>query len=695
MRFFLLFAVALPLMAADGQKGIDFERARRHWSFRPLRAVPAESTIDGLMKPGEKRKVDKFTLSRRAWFDVVGLPPTPAEVQNDEPWNVVIDKLLASPHFGERWARHWLDCVRYAETDGHEFDNDKPNAWRYRDYVIRAVNSDLPYNRFLLEHLAGDLLPDKRRIDGVDQSTIATGFYWLGENINTPVDSEASAADRIDNQVDVLTKSFLGLTVACARCHDHKFDPVPTADYYALTGFLRSSRPRQAAVAGLERKTSEKQSCAGYDFQFAGAAFECVEGRVTSGSRIAGETGMAISNSFVIPKRFMHVRMAGGSELRLAVDEYRFPGARKRGDKTMGWVTVDLQMVEGRTAYFELADLECDTYLEIDKVVFSAEKTPPSDTAEARPPKEQGGAPETQFALAMTEGNPLEAAIFTRGNYKTPGAVQPRRFLQVFSGTTQSPVGDGSGRLDLANRVLHDAEPLVARVAVNRIWSYYFGKGIVATPDNFGLTGEPPTNPDLLDWLAAELIRSNWSMKHIHRLILNSEAYQTRSPVRRLDSEALRDAMLAVSGTLKPDLYGPSEAVYVSAFMDGDPRGKPKSGAIDSNGRRAVYVNIRRNYLPDSLLIFDHPQPISTIGKRNTSVVSSQALYMLNNEFVHLMAERWAAQPGQTPEKMYWQAFGRPATPDELAAAAEFLRKEPLSGYAHVLLNTTEFSFLR
>ncbi len=703
MRFWFSLIAAWPLLAADAPatkaaKGIDFERARKHWSFRPLRTVPAGATIDGLMKPGAALKVDARLLARRAYLDAIGLPPTidEASATAQRPWSETVDALLASPHFGERWGRHWLDCVRFAETDGHEFDVDKPNAFRYRDYVIRALNDDLPFNRFVLEHLAGDLLKDKRIVDGMDQSTIATGFYWLGEVINTPVDSVQSMADRVDNQIDVLGKAFLGLTTACARCHDHKFDPIPTADYYALAGIMHSSRPRQAAVAGPARTAPDRTACAGYDWQFSGPGFECVDGRVTSGKATFAATGSAVSNTFTIPKRYLHVRLSGASEMRLVVDEYRFPPARQRGQPLeMKWATIDLKMVEKRTAYFELADLETDAYLELDQLVFSDEKTPPASPSLARIPGERGDAAAAPFALSTTEGDPLDVGIYVRGDHKTRGAIQQRRFLTLFSGAAQPPITAGSGRMELAERLLKDAEPLLARVAVNRIWHHYFGQGIVATPDNFGLTGQPPTNPELLDWLASELIRNGWRQKPIHRLILNSQAYQTRVAPRRLDAETLRDAILAVAGSLNRTVGGPSVPVYVSPFMDGDPRGKPKSGPLDSGGRRAVYINVRRNYLPDSLTVFDHPQPISTTGKRNVSIVSSQALYLMNNEFTHEMARRWAAQPGQSITRMYQQAFNRLPEPTEIAAAEEFLKSADLASYAHVLLNTTEFLFTR
>lgn len=696
-----LFAAAVCALTVDAlaqsSRGIDFERARRHWAFRALRDAPVGSSIDNLVGPGKETAVAPPALIRRLYFDTLGLPPTPDELRRAmaEPWDDLVERLLDSPHFGERWARHWLDCVRFAETDGHEFDVDKPNAWRYRDYVIRAINDDLPYRRFVREHLAGDLLPDKRRVDGIDQAPIASGFYWLGEVINTPVDSVQSMADRVDNQIDVFGKAFLGLTTACARCHDHKFDPIPTADYYALAGFMHSSRPRQAAVGGPRREAAAQASCIGFEWQFSGAAFNCRERRITSGGETLSATGMAVSNVFVIPKRYVHVRAAGASEMRLVVDEYRFPPGRKRAKESMEWITIDAQMVQNRNAYFELADLESDAYFEIDQVVFSDDKQPPAASSVATPPEQRGDAVPSQFALTTLDAPGRDVPVYVRGDHKNKGATQQRRFLTVFSGATQPPIAEGSGRLELADRVLRDAEPLLARVAINRVWHHYFGRGIVGTPDNFGLTGDAPSNPQLLDWLAAELIRSGWSMKHVHRLILRSNTYRTRVPARRLDAESLRDAMLSLSGTLDRTIGGPSVPVYVSPFMDGDPRGKPKSGPLDSNGRRAIYINVRRNYLADSLTVFDHPQPISTTGKRNVSIVASQALYLMNNEFTHEMAKRWAAKPGQSIENMYLEAFSRAPEPAEVAAAQRFLESATLADFAHVLLNTAEFSFTR
>ncbi|MBM3725938.1 MAG: DUF1553 domain-containing protein [Acidobacteria bacterium] len=768
--------LATLLWACPSLAQIDSARARRHWSFQPLSApAPPEvrqprwvhTPVDRFVLAQLEAKMlrpapeaDRRTLLRRVTFDLTGLPPTPAEVEaflkdtSPEAWRRVVTRLLDSPHYGERWGRHWLDLVRYAETDGHEFDVDKPNVHRYRDYVVRAFNDDLPYNRFVLEHLAGDQL-DPRPVETVNQPPLATAFYWLGEVINTPVDSVQSMADRVDNQIDVIGKTFLGLTVACARCHDHKFDPIPTADYYSLAGFLHSSRLRQAvvdapgheqAIASLAQRLGRRPgpsrplahtfppdftvyedftSPAAGRWKFTGTAFEIRDGVLTSGGITAGLRGAAISKMFEIPQRYIHMRVAGKAEIKLVVDEYQNKTwAFTSGDQYL-WRTIDARMVKHRNAYFQVTDLLGDGHIEVDAIVFSDQAKPPAIEASPALFPSLGitpAMPESVFALTATDGEPVNTKIHLRGNHKTLGSEVPRQFLSVLAGSAQQPVTEGSGRLELARRLTDPENPLLARVMVNRIWKHHFGHGLVRTPDNFGLTGDRPTHPALLDWLARRFIDSGWSVKSLHRLILDSAAYRMsstaspaalaadpdnkllhRGPIRRLEAEAIRDNLLAVAGVLDRTVYGPPVPVYVSPFMDGDARGKPKPGPLDGANRRSIYINVRRNYLPDSLTVFDFPQPISTIGNRNVSAVPSQSLFLMNNEFVSQQAGRWAARiaslPGGTAiqvNRMYLEAFAREPRPAELAEAKAFLASgATLQDYAHVLMCSTEFHFIR
>ncbi len=745
MRAFLLIAAVLGVLFA-APATIDYSRAKRFWSFRPIDVKPVPTVRDTAwgaspidrfvlrkledqnLKPAPP--ADRATWLRRVTFDVTGLPPTPADLaayladrspQADER---VVDRLLASPHYGERWARHWLDLVRYAETDGHEFDNDKPDMWRYRDYVVRAFNDDLPYPQFVREHLAGDLLPQPRRSrDGRHlESPLATAFYWLGENKNSPVDSTEAIADRVDSQIDVFGKTFLGLTVACARCHDHKFDPIATADYYSLAGFFHSVRRGQRAVDGDAPRNEAGFDAGGLKWTVAGPAFSLANGRLTSGAVSPARQGVAFSNIFTLKKKYVHVRLAGTGSVRLVVDEFPL-GPKLSGTSDFKWLSYQIVMYADHPAYLTLTDQDPAGHVTLAEVVFSDDHQPPQRDPEQDPIRGQTteDCPEPMLTLAPVDDVIGDTRVHVRGSHKNLGDVAPRRLLPVIAGLDQPQIGQGSGRLELAHRLTADNNPFLARVMVNRLWQHHFGRGIVATPDNFGLSGEPPTHPELLDWLANEFRASGWSMKHMHRLMLLSHAYRMSSgeqpdalakdpankllhrfPVQRLEAEAIRDSLLAVAGSLDLTLGGPSVPVYVSPFMDGDPRGKPKSGPIDSHNRRSLYINVRRNYLPDSLTIFDYPQPISTLGKRNSSVVPAQALFVMNNELVHLQAQRWAARiaaqqakPRAQVQQMYLEAFSRPPSSSEISAALDFLKTQSLESYAHALFETTEFIFLR
>ena len=787
--------------ASGGKRAINLAQARRHWAYqppkdRPLPSVRNESWVRTpidrfiLAKLEEKHlqpapQADRATLVRRVTFDLIGLPPTQEEVdgfvedKSPDAYQKVVERLLASPHYGERWARHWLDLVRYAETDGHEFDVDKPNAWRYRDYVIRAFNDDLPYKQFVTEQIAGDLRGQHRVAAEIDQPAVGTGFYWLGEIKNGAVDSNESIADRVDNQIDVIGKTFLGLTVACARCHDHKFDPIPTADYYSLAGFLHSSRLRQvdvdppeqsarvnALMAEIERlkhspdptpSDIEKTFDAKYqvydDFSDAsrpnwfmtGPAFRIAGGMLTSGAVSDTLEGIALSRPFVVEKQFIHVLMRGAGEVRFVVDEYKDKSRRLKAGANWQWKTLEAKMTIGRSAYFEVVDFNRNGHLEVDAIVQSSEEKPPvalPPDVIAQPVSDMIAAleaqiPPSEFAMSTLDSDPRNVHINIRGSYKNPGAEAPRRFLTILAGDTQPPITQGSGRLELAQRITADSNPLLARVMVNRIWLHHFGQGIVATPDNFGLTGDPPSHPELLDFLALEFARGGWSIKNMHRIMVLSNTYQMssrpdaaadgadpqnkllhRMPVRRLEAEAIHDSILAVAGTLNPAVYGPGVPPYITPYMDGDPRGKPASGPLDNYGRRSIYVQVRRNYLADFLVTFDYPPPISTIGRRNVSAVPSQALFLMNNEFVTSQAQRWAerillsaATPKGRVERMYWEAFGRAPRPEETAEALSFAAKlearyagiagaesperRAWTDLAHVLFNTTEFVFIR
>lgn len=832
-----------------GRQGIDWEQARKFWAFQPVRApaVPAVRDASWVRTPVdafvlarlEERQLkpappaDRRNWIRRVTFDLIGLPPTPAEVaayladNSPEADGRVVDRLLSSPHYGERWARHWLDLMRFAETNGHEFDNDKLDAWRYRDYVIRAFNQDVPYNQFVREHIAGDMLPGKRLSpDGASwESPLGTGMFWLWEVLNSATDSVKSRADTVDNQLDVLGKAFLGLTVACARCHDHKFDPIPTADYYSLAGIMHSTgireavidSPRRAAeIASLHQRIADvneqirallPQSPSTQappvdlrpgdilfeDFEDLGYAGWTATGEAFGGApshRIApnqplnnyrGEgiansfggtdrlVGSLTSKTFRMPALWVHVRMAGTKPpqtspqnqlLRLTVvaDGYKSAHIVPSGKPGFEWRSARMTKEIGRQCYFEIVDRGRQGHIVIDRIVISNNEKPPAELpAEAGPARLEDLAsslpaatrtriaalkrrrarleeqiPESAFGMISRDDSPRDVRLHIRGNHQNLGEEEPRRFLRIIAGENQPPISHGSGRLELASWMAGEQNPLTARVMVNRIWKHHFGRGIVRTVDNFGRMGEAPSHPELLDWLASQFIQGGWSVKRMHRLMTLSSAYRMSSretpeaakvdpgnvllhhmPVRRLEAEEIRDSILAVSGRLNRKMFGPGVMPHISRYQEG--RGKPISGPLDGDARRAIYINVRRNFLTPMFLAFDYPLPVSTIGNRGVSTVPSQALMMMNNEFVAAEARAWALDllrsepdPSRRIGRLYEAAFARPPEDWETRETLAFVRKQSLklaskrdaavaawSGLCHVLMNSAEFIYVQ
>ena len=775
---------------ASSASGIDWEKARQYWAFQPVRK-PAPPTTQNTAWP--RRTIDRFLLARleaaqlkpaaeaekRVWlrrvtYDLIGLPPTGAELEaftadrSPAAYETVVDRLLRSPHYGERWARHWLDLVRFAETNGHEFDNNKLDAWQYRDYVIRAFNEDLPYDRFVREQIAGDLIAQPRLSeDGAHwESPIGTNFYWFGEVLNSATDSVKSRADQVDNQIDVMSKAFLGLTVSCARCHDHKFDPIPTADYYALAGIMHSTAmietivdsPRRRAeienAAGLltpvtPRRIEPREPRAGDEvfesFPPAAANYGnwIVAGRAfgdkptepgIANSAYTGSlatVGSITSAKFKMPKRWVHVRLRGtkpekgkeeaGVRVTVIASDFKSTNFIPTGKAGWEWRSARMTLEIDRTCQIEIVDRDPNGYIAVDEIVISDNDKPPADE-----PGEEAWSlsamkvPGSVWAMAARDEVPANVKLHIRGSHKNLGAEVPRGFLRVLPHDAPAVNPTQSGRLELAQWVASSANPLTARVMVNRIWKHHFGHGLVRTLDNFGKTGERPSHPELFDWLAATFVESGWSVKKLHREIVLSSAYRMSSkpgakpasdprndllsfmPVRRLEGEAIRDAMLAISGRLMPEPFGRSVVPHISKYQDG--RGKPQSGPLDGGGRRSLYIQVRRNFLTPMFLAFDYPLPISTIGARGVSTVPSQALLMLNNELVAELASAWGRSlltSGLSPEPgirlMYREAFARDPEPWEVQEASAHLAQGGVSAWAdlaHVLFNTAEFIYV-
>jgi hypothetical protein len=870
-----LAVAQIPPPVADA----EFAQRKAHWAWQPLgeHDVPA----------GEANPVDAFVRAklravglepsppappavqlRRLWFDLVGLPPTPAAVRRfladpSEPaWAREVDELLASPHYAERQARHWLDLVRYAETLGHEYDFEIPNAWRYRDYVIRAMRDDVGHDQFVREHLAGDLLAAPRRdADGNDESVQATAAFWFVEQTHSPVDAAQHQADRIDNQIDVIGKAVLGLTVACARCHDHKFDAIRASDYYALSGFVQSSRYVQAPLRAVDvhgagytaALAAQRALTAAWADAARGEAWPAVrqsrafarpagkadageappapdggrtcewnelppllelrpgerlvasadgrrgDWRVTNdgfgpapwrepfcpdaaserpqvfvlpgafwNSAVAGarREGVLATGTFTADARYVHVRVAGqGSRVIVVVDGLhvvRDPiyGELHRAvdDPTAHWVTFDLDAWRGRPVFVQAVDQRAhdlgdprrergaypeNGWIAVQSVLLSPHAEPPA-LPEAVPLPPAGWSeppPPVRAALdalraavdllpvsptvpALADGTGRDEHVHLRGDHRRPGALAPRRFLRALAGDAPLATGPGSGRLQLADALLAADDPLPARVLVNRIWHHLFGRGLVKSVDNLGALGDLPSHPELLDWLARDAVAHGWSRKHVIRRIVTSACYRQssaargdardvdpanvllhRQNVRRLDAEAVRDALLAISGRLDATPFGPPIELPRDAHVEA--RGRPKrAGPLDGDGRRSIYLAVRRNFMPPMLLAFDLPTPFATVGARNVSNVPAQALALANDPFVHAQCVRWAErlQADATADlharltAAYELAFARRPDDAEVALCRSFLREHGESAWPHLLhalVNTTEFLYLR
>ncbi len=1182
-----------------GAKIETFDIAKRkaeHWAWRAVVATqpPAVRDRDWARDPLDNfilakleakgltpaQEADRRALIRRLYFDIIGLPPTPAQVEafvkdsSAGAYEKVIDELLASPHFGERWGRHWLDLMRYAESRGHEFEPNAPNAYEYRDYVIRALNADLPYDKFVIEHIVGDLLAKPRVSEqGWNESIIGTGFWFLGEWVHSPVDIRADEADRMENMIDVMSKSFLGLTVACARCHDHKFDAISTKDFYALQGYLQSSSYRLVRFETMEpnRKIAEKlwalqdkaqktlprvtadairptvartadyllatrqviqegplavgdgspkakpvshpdivfadfESGTYKDWTITGNAFGKSPSRGPNGRQqpvtgFAGKflintypgndnaRGTATSKPFKIERRFIHFLIGGGAHkdktcINLVIDGKAVRTETGRNNEKLeprGWDVTDLI---GKQATIQVVDQQGGGWghVNVDHIVFSdtagagkvVAASKPDDSADwnrraeqvakargldadalaawvrlvraaqtdanhalhafakiahdkqgrtkalttplakraadrakaaavalnkseviydaskdnawiqdgytfgpqaARPgdivlsrdpaspikrvvqhaaataddawegltpgpgveraatnlgkwvragktirtptfkvkdgrvyylvrgscnlvavvdshhtvqgplhgavirdhkgdpnkftwvghtnlqryighkihiefsPKDgtnfalamvvQGDSPGDPFqadnaaiaatltglsaesveslakaqgqaflaaldrfaagktdaqqgdaelvsllmgmagelsagggnanramdaagdafvgrrntlikqikqpsrtAMAMLDGDPVDEYVFIRGKHNNVGPVVPRSNLEALTGDRKPNPHDGSGRLELAHQIASADNPFTARVMANRVWHHLLGVGIVPSVDNFGVLGQPPTHPQLLDHLAHRFVHEHkWSVKRLIKTIVMSSTYRMaskhhdtgvtqraresdpantllwRARVRRLEGEAIRDAILANSGRLDRKMFGRSVPVYLTPFMEG--RGRPRGGPLDGAGRRSIYTAIRRNFLPSMMLAFDMPTPYTTVGRRSTSNVPAQALILMNDPFVTQQANVWAkrllAEPHASQHArinhLYLTAFARPATQDEVQDALNFLieqgrayglkakqavnEERPWTDLCHVLMNVKEFIFLR
>ena len=650
---------------------LDLEKAKEFWSFKPVSrpSVPEirnhkseiRNEIDAFIfaKLAEKGlkpapPAGRRTLIRRATYDLTGLPPTPEEIdaflKDDSPgaFAKVVDRLLASSAYGERWGRHWMDVIRYADTAGDNSDYPVPQMYRYRNWIIDAFNRDMPYDEFIRQQIAGDLMPYRDEADR-QAKLIATGYLANTKRFGSYEDARYPWYLTYEDQIDNLGRTFLALTINCARCHDHKFDPISQHDYYALYGFFSSTRyPRP----GIELDKVQR------DFVPLAPPEELA--RYAAATR--GDTDRI--------KRDIKAAEAEKSALDGKLGE-----ARRASDKDA--VAKYMKQADQAAVKLKVAKKEWEN--------FAAQA--PFETAYA-------------VAEGMTEGERKvgNACVQIKGDPERLGPEVPRRFPEVLGGQTLPADEKGSGRLHLANWLADSKNPLAARVMVNRIWQYHFGKGLVATASNFGLLGQRPTHPELLDWLAAEFVAKEWSMKAMHRLIMMSRTYQQSSrddeanakigaandslwkyPRRRLDAESIRDTLLAVGGNL--DRTPGGEHPFPDPKTWNFTQHNPFKAVYETN-RRSVYVMTQRFQRHPFFGQFDGADTNASTERRVTSTTPLQALYLMNDPFVHAQAKtfaerilREAKDDTARIERAYLLLYGRPPSADEVSAAKEYLAK--------------------
>jgi hypothetical protein len=677
----------------------DIEAGKSFWAFTKPRLVPPiVQTLDTWAKTDIDRYVvakweslgvqpaddcEPNTLLRRLTFDLVGLPPTPEQrtefLQDwqsnpDQAIGRLADQLLDSPQYGERWGRHWLDVARFAETSGKESDVVFPDAWRYRNYVINSFQKDKPYDRFIREQVAGDLLPIASD-EQWNEQLIATGFLAIGPKSLTELSPRQFQADLIDEQIDSTTRVVLGLSVACARCHDHKFDPIPQSDYYALAGIFQSTETFYGGSSG----------------------------------------GLGARNRHPTESIRLPVQDASSSQAIMTAQEI--------AELKKELQTRQQELVEARRAQRSGGNPRGVNPLLLEQIV--------SQIRDRLKNLDSSGHPISVCMGVQDRETMRNARILVRGEIDQPAQEVARGFVQVLGNLPPALPAKSSGRLELANWLVSKENPLTARVMVNRIWQHLLGQGLVREPDNFGASGPKPTHPELLDYLALQFMDQGWSVKQAIRGIVTSRVYRlssaydpsrleadpenhhiARGNVKRLSAEAIRDAMLSVSGSINlnppessmfaslgsavmgpngpqnaPLLFGPNatsdDSVARLRRLLGVVRRNPTINQLEiPDYHRSVYLPIGRNVLPRALDVFDFADTNGVTGTREVSNTADQALYLLNNSFVLELSDSFARrvmqaskEPPARVQQAFHLAFGRSATTDELNASLKFVRR--------------------
>jgi hypothetical protein len=685
------------------QTKIDINKGREYWAYRtPSKpSLPAVqdanwslTDIDRFILAGlEQNKLkpvkdaDARTLVRRLHLTIIGLPPTPEAVElwsarlaamsspkaKQELMSKLVDELLASPRFGEHWGRHWMDVARFGESTGGDANNVTPHAWRYRDYVIDSFNADTPYDRFIQEQLAGDQLPAANPKEFAT-NIVATGFLATGVKLVGEEEGRRFFADMVDEQIDATTRVFLGTTVACARCHDHKFDPIPQTDYYALAGIFRSTETHFGLLKSQARQANPLIDLTGM--------------------------GLPVVGKPITKEQLAKLKDERDKAAALVDDIFR---KRRAGEQIAQSVWLRSRTDRDRTQF---------AYQQYD---------------------EQGNP--RVFAMGVQDRElPVETWLNVRGEPDKFGPKVPRGFVQVVAkpGKHTLPTTTGSGRLELAKWIASSENPLTARVMANRVWHHLFGSGLVRSVDDFGVTGEQPSHPELLDYLALRFVEQKWSVKALIREIVLTRTWQLasdhdeanfatdpdnrflwRMTPRRLTAEAIRDSMLLVSGYLDVKrplgtlLVGVGEGTIGRAVFE------PEIRKIDGD-YRSVYLPRVRNVLPEMLDLFDAPDASLVMGVRETTTSPLQGLYLMNSPFVRRQADglalRVQALKGDDPlTTAHLLAFGCPPTDKQRATANDFMTnfkriataekltdidRRSLQAYCHALLCSAEFRIL-
>ena len=768
-----------------------------HWAFQPISDPPVPDVGESAWV---RNDIDRFilarlreaglepapeaaqlTLLRRAKFDLQGLPPEEEEIQrfssddSHDAFQRIVDDFLASPHYGERWGRHWLDVARYADSTGVDEDHPFGDSWRYRDYVISAFNDDLPFDQFVREQIAGDLLPVPQGAPVNTRGVVATGFLALGPMALAQRDPIQKKYDVVDEQIDTTSKAFLGLTLACARCHDHKFDPILTSDYYALAGIFASTRTfedwrkngsryykqplvaedayqryRQAAdaVERLERIRRVARQIATLRYIATGPATRIADYMRASGGNLPadGLNGETVEwfRAYLEPRPSPRPHLAGWRKARgdksAAASTFQAELVeilQRRLALLEAWIEEALQAADGETGqelvkiladlptsllYRDLFDDGSPFDLDQDDIKnsFADPDSRRIATLDAQIEQASEALPEAPpMANSVAEGEPVRQRIFRRGQHKNPGALVSKRFPLVLAGTDQPAVAAGSGRLELANWMASAENPLTARVMANRVWLWHFGEGLVRTPNNYGLRGEAPTHPQLLDWLARRFVASGWSIKSLHRLIMDSATYRMGSAIsaaafradpenrlwsrferRRLTIEELRDSYLQISGRLDPAVGGDTDlgSGRLAEFVRNNRRIDP-----DDYTRRSLYLPLMRNKLPILLGLFDFGDATTANGQRSVTNVAPQALFLMNSDFAqsaaHGVAGRLSGSGTDRVQQAYRSVLARPPLGPERDRALQYVQahsdqESAWTSLCKMLLASNEFHYI-